>query len=145
MQNAIITLRGIQTSIQNETTSIEFVSEAKYYKKDNTYYIVYDETEITGMEGTKTTIKVSKDVVSLIRFGKISSNMTFELGVRHTSSYGTDFGFLDVATKANEIRISLSENGGEVYVDYEVEIDGERIGKNNFHLIIKTQQSDNNN
>lgn len=141
METAIITLKGIQTSTLNETTSIEFVSEAKYYKKDDIYYIVYEETEITGMKGTKTTIKVSKDVVSLIRFGTISSNMTFEIGVKHASSYGTGFGFLDITTEANEIRTSLTEDGGEVYVDYEVEIDGERVGKNNFHLIVKARNA----
>lgn len=141
METAIITLKGIQTSTLNETTSIEFVSEAKYYKKDDIYYIVYEETEITGMKGTKTTIKVSKDVVSLIRFGTISSNMTFEIGVKHASSYGTGFGFLDITTEANEIRTNLTEDGGEVYVDYEVEIDGEWVGKNNFHLIVKAQNA----
>lgn len=145
METAMITLRGMQTSTQNQTTTIEFVSEANFYKKDDTYYIVYEETEITGMKGTKTTIKVSKDAVSLIRFGTISSNMTFEMGIKHASSYGTGFGFLNVSTEANEIRTSLNEDGGEVYVDYEVEIEGERIGKNNFHLIVKVKRANESN
>lgn len=145
MQTAMITLRGIQTSTQNETTTIEFISEAKFYKKYDTYYIVYEETEITGMEGTKTTIKISGDVVSLIRFGSISSNMTFEKGVKHACNYGTGFGFLDVLTEGNEVKINLNECGGEVYVDYEVEIGGERIGKNNFHLVVKVRKASESN
>lgn len=135
-KNVIVSLKGIQTGLDNQTTTLEMMSEAKFYKKDNTYYIVYEETEITGMEGTKTTIKISGDVVNLIRFGTISSNMIFEKGIKHSCSYGTSYGSIDVSVEAKDMKIKIDDDGGEIYIGYDVEIAGEGSGYNNFYLKI---------
>ena len=140
-KDAIISLKGMQTTVDNQLTTIELMSEARYYKKDSNFYIIYKETEITGMEGTTTTVKVAGDAVSLIRFGTVSSTMTFEAGVKHPCNYGTSFGTLDIAIEANEVRARLDEYGGDLYVEYEVEVGGQRLGNNNFHLTVKATNS----
>ena len=134
MDNVIISLKGIQTGIDNKTNTIELMSEAKFYKKDDTYYIVYKETEITGMEGTTTTVKVCEDTISLIRFGTICSNMVFKEGYKHKCSYDTLYGSLDVVVQANTIKTQISDSGGELYIDYDIEVGGNKLGSNNFYI-----------
>ncbi|NLD45821.1 MAG: DUF1934 domain-containing protein, partial [Clostridiaceae bacterium] len=53
-KNVIISVKGIQTSPNNDSNTLELVTEGKYYKKDNAYYVTYKESEVTGMDGTTT-------------------------------------------------------------------------------------------
>ena len=51
---------------------MELVSEGKYYRKKDTQYIMYAESEITGLEGVTTIIKVlDNGNVVLVRTGKM--------------------------------------------------------------------------
>lgn len=134
MDNAIISLKGIQTGIEDETTTVELMSEASFYKRENSYYIVYKETQITGMDGTTTTIKISEDTVSLIRFGSVCSKMIFKEGYSHASTYDTIYGSLDINVQANTVDVKISDEGGELYIDYDVEICGKKLGVNNFYI-----------
>jgi len=56
-KNVIISVKGVQTSENNDKNVLELVTEGKYYKKGNAYYVTYKESEVTGMEGTTTTLK----------------------------------------------------------------------------------------
>ncbi len=134
MNNAIISLKGIQTNVDDETTTIELVSEASFYKKENSYYIVYKETQITGMDGTTTTVKVTKDTVNLIRFGSVCSKMVFKEGFEHVSTYDTIYGSLDICVSANVVDIKMNDEGGELYIDYDIQIGGKKLGINNFYI-----------
>lgn len=140
-KQAIISLRGIQTNVENQTSTIELMSEASFYSKDGVFYLVYKETEVTGMDGTTTTIKISENTVNLIRFGAISSNMFFEEGKMHKCNYGTIYGSLEITIEAKKVKINIDEYGGELYVDYEIEIEGRKVGRNDFSIkILKVKE-----
>lgn len=83
MKKALITVKGIQKNAQNETDTIELVTEGRFSKKGEYYYIKYDESEISGLDKTTTTLKVGEDSVVLMRFGENQSKMIFEKDVRH--------------------------------------------------------------
>lgn len=134
-KQVLINIKMTQT-VYNEKNTMEFSTEARFYKKGKIFYIVYEETDVTGMEGTTTTIKVSDNAVAVIRLGSISSNLIFEKGRRHSFNYNTGYGFLKMAVKVNDMNVSIDENGGELYIDYEIEIEGNKLGDNFFHLVI---------
>src|SRR3712207_7978947 len=66
-KDAIISIKSEQASIEDGT--VEVVTKGKLYKKNDLYYAIYEETEISGMKGTTTTIKIGKDKFSLLRMG----------------------------------------------------------------------------
>ena len=56
MNKAIINIRTTQVDINTKQDEvIELITEGKFYKKSDAYYLVYDESEISGMQGTTTT------------------------------------------------------------------------------------------
>jgi len=71
-KKAIISVSSKQT---DEEEPIEVVTPGSFYKKNDSYYAVYKETELSGMEGTTTTLKIKKDKFSLIRMGSTSTKM----------------------------------------------------------------------
>ena len=136
-KNVIISVKGIQTSKNKESNRLELVTEGKYYKKGATYYLTYKESEVTGMEGTTTTLKFSDGVVTLIRFGTVNTQFIFERGQKHISYYDTKEGTFTVGVLANEVNINVDDEGGDVRVDYNLEVDDTESGKNDFYVNIR--------
>lgn len=137
-KNVIISVKGTQ-SLQNgeDINEIELITEGKYYKKGDSYYISYKESEVTGMAGTTTTVKVVDKVITLMRFGAVNSQFVFEKGKRHLSYYETQYGVFTIAVLASEVNIQLNDSGGEISVDYELDIDNNKTGNNDFYMLIR--------
>lgn len=139
-KNVIISVKGIQSGIDDTKSiadSIELITEGKYYKKEDAFYVTYKESEVTGMEGTTTTLKVSGNVVTLMRFGSINSQFVFERGIKHISYYETPFGVFTVGVLANDVSVALDEQGGQIKVDYEIDIDNQKTSINDFYIQIR--------
>ncbi len=113
------------------------VTQGKYYKKGNYYYVTYKETEITGLENTTTTLKIGEGKVVLMRFGQNSSHMVFEKGQRHLCYYETAYGAFTIGIFSNEVDIRIDDSGGDILVDYIFQIDGVEAGANDFYVQIR--------
>ena len=59
-------------------------------------------------------MKVAEDAskVSMLRFGKQTSQLVVEKGTRHLCHYETDYGAISLGVSADEIEHGLDENGG---------------------------------
>jgi uncharacterized beta-barrel protein YwiB (DUF1934 family) len=136
-KDVIISVKGTQTSINMDTTVLELVTEGKYYKKDETYFVTYKESKMTGMDGTTTTLKIADGVVTLMRFGSVNSQFIFQQGRKHMSHYDTIYGAFTVGVFANSVSVNVDDSGGEIRVDYEIEIDNNKSGDNDFHMLIR--------
>jgi len=56
-KNVIISVKGVQTSENNDKNVLELVTEGKYYKKGNAYYVTYKESEVTAWKGQPPPLK----------------------------------------------------------------------------------------
>lgn len=142
-KNVIISVRGSQTIGDQVANVLELVTEGKYYKKGNTYYITYKESEVTGMDGTTTTLKVADGIVTLMRFGAVNSQFIFQKGQKHVSYYDTAYGAFTIGIVTNGVNINVDDSGGEISVDYQLEIDNNKTGDNDFHMLIREAGSSN--
>lgn len=136
-KNVIINVKGTQTDISNDTNTVELITEGKYYQKGSNYYVTYKESEVTGMLGTTTTLKVGNGVVTLMRFGKVNNQFVFQKGQKHISSYETEYGVFTIGVYAENVNIDINDTGGEICVGYQIEIDNQSAGKNNFYMQIR--------
>lgn len=136
-KKVIINVKGTQKYEDRESDAMELVTEGKYYKKDDAFFITYKESEVTGMEGTTTTLKVSEGTVTLMRFGSVNSHFIFERGQKHLSYYETPHGTFTIGVLANNVNINIDDDGGEIFVGYELEVDNNKTGSNDFHMLIR--------
>ena len=97
----------------------------------------YQETELTGMEGTTTTFDVNRSKVTLTRTGTVNSQMVFEEGRQHTSLYETPFGELTVDIQTSRLRHNLSERGGVMDIKYSIAVEHTVTGRNCFKIRVK--------
>ena len=67
LNKAIINIRTTQVDINTKQDEvIELITEGKFYKKSDAYYLVYDESEISGMQGTTTTLKIKDMTMEML-------------------------------------------------------------------------------
>ena len=107
--------------------------------EDGRILLEYQETELTGMEGTTTTFEVNGPRVTLTRTGKVNSQMVFEEGRQHTSLYETPFGALSVDIQTSRLRCSLTERGGLLDIRYSIAIQHTATGQNAFRIRVRTK------
>lgn len=136
-KDVIISVTGNRNSQENENYGMELVTEGKYYKQGDKYYVTYDESEVTGMKGTTTTIEVSGGTITLTRSGSVNSCFVFEKGQKHISYYDTAYGAFTVGITACDVFIDIDDNGGSILVDYSVEIDNSNTGRSDFCMWIR--------
>lgn len=137
-KNVIISIKGKQSYPQSPPEIIELVTEGVLEDRgDEGITLSYRESEVTGLEGTLTTIQVEPRRVTLQRVGSVNSQMVFEEGRRHLSMYDTPYGALAVGIHTRKMRSSLDSKGGDVTIYYALEIEHGHAGQNMFHINVR--------
>jgi uncharacterized beta-barrel protein YwiB (DUF1934 family) len=126
-----------------EMDKIEVVSPGKYIKIDNGYKAIYEETELSGMEGTTTIVTIKDSEVILEREGTTSTKMVFNEEQPSVSLYNTPYGMLEITVSTSSLSVDMNDNGGELQIDYDMAIAGQMPLNTSLYLKIKTQEKNN--
>ena len=138
-KEAYISIKGLQDS-GVDSDSIEVTTAGKFYDKDGKFFISYREGELSGMENCKTTIKVAPDgVVTMLRSGQAATHMVFEKGKCHMGHYETPYGDFTISVTTNDISVNLDENGGNIDIDYVMDINNSSCTRNGISVRVHTQ------
>ncbi|MCM0649764.1 DUF1934 domain-containing protein [Clostridium swellfunianum] len=122
-KKAIITVVSKQAG--TDDSAIEVVTPGEYYREENCYFAVYDETKLSGMEGTKTTLKISPNDFLLTRVGTTNAEMKFRKNSNEISMYDTPYGMLELKLETKDLKVDLDDDGGEVEIKYNLAISGQ--------------------
>ena len=106
--------------------------------RDGGWDIIYQESELTGLEGVTTTFRVEPGVITLKRTGKLHSQMVFRLGQRHESLYQMEFGALMISVCPQQVLFDLTPEGGFIDLVYDIDIEQTTGGSIDYHLDIRT-------
>lgn len=136
-KKVLVCVLGIQQYDDYED-SIEIVAPGRYYVKNDKIYITYKERLQDELEETTTTIKIDGKKVSIMRFGGLNSNMTFELNKKHTTYYDTHQGALVISVLAKHIHVDLKGGEGEMEIIYGLEMNHTAMGMNSFHIKVSS-------
>ncbi|MBQ9543677.1 MAG: DUF1934 domain-containing protein [Clostridia bacterium] len=94
--------------------------------EDGDVLLSYDESEVTGMEGAETVIRIGADgTVSLNRCGSVMTNLVFKRHERVICAFeGLDQPGMPVCVYTRDLKIARTLTTGRVTVDYFVQIGG---------------------
>lgn len=135
--NVIISILGTQINDQNEEDKIELVTDGKYAYERGNIRFSYQESELTGLEGTRTTFCITPENVTMTREGTLNTKMIFEEGVKHHFLYDTPFGALTMGVNTARISYALTAQGGDLEIEYAIDYEHALVGKNNFKINIR--------
>lgn len=122
-----------------ETEHIDLMTQARLYRKGAKYYISYEESALTGLEGTRTTVKLDGGSVSMIRTGACPSEMLFLENQRHVGLYHPGNGIsMTISTHTSRIHNTIGDDGGTLAIDYSIEVDNNLAGHHHFEMMVAT-------
>ncbi len=133
-KDVLISLKGTQNLKGEDPQVIELVTQGKLWQQENAFFVSYQESEMTGLEGVVTTFEIERDKISLKREGALHSNMIFEEGKKNESLYDMGFGALLLGVTSKQVRSNLSEHGGVFHFTYDIEIEHVPMGCNSYHV-----------
>lgn len=135
----MLSICGKQYYGGEEPEVIEMVTEGTLEAIDDGWEIYYEESSLTGMEGINTMFRIQPDKITLIRSGRLNSQMEFQLGVLHESLYQMEFGALMITVCATDIDCQLNQKGGTVDLTYGIDIEQSAGGVVEYHLDVRAK------
>ena len=138
-QTVTLSLRGEQSYPGQEPDVIELVTEGTLEDIEDGWKLCYEESDLTGLAGVNTTFQIQGKTVTLIRSGKLNSQMVFEEGVPHDSLYEMEFGALMLTVCAIRVETNLTQSGGTIDLKYSIEVEQNAAGMIDYHLDIETK------
>ena len=133
----VLSIRGEQYFDDIDPDATELMTEGTMVLTEDGMVLSYQETALTGMEGTTTRFQVQGPRVILTRSGTVNSQMVFEEGRQHTSLYETPFGELSVDIQTSVLKHNLTERGGLMEIKYSIAVEHTVTGRNCFKIRVR--------
>lgn len=137
-QSVIISIQGTQTDSNGSDEIIEFVTCGSLGGDGEMgYHLTYQESVLTGLDGTTTTFCIGEDQITMLRTGTLQSEMVFREGERHISLYETGYGGFMIGINTQKAWADISADGGSMELRYAIDVENSLIGQNAFHIQVK--------
>ena len=117
-KKAIISISSMQMDDKDQV--VEVVTPGQFEIIENGFRATYEESEISGMEGTTTSVIIESEKVTLERKGSTETVMVFEGMGSNVCLYNTPYGVLELTTNTKVLDIDMTEQGGTVKIDYDL-------------------------
>ncbi len=139
IKTVTLSVRGQQSYVGQDPDVIELVTEGTLEAIQDGWRLCYEESDLTGLDGVSTTFQVQGKTVTLIRSGKLNSQMVFQEGVPHDSLYQMEFGALMLTVCATKVEANISDAGGTIDLKYSIQVEQNEAGMIEYHLDIKVK------
>ena len=141
LKDVWISINSIHSYDQEDEDSLEFSTDGHYYFDGENGCLTYMESDVTGLEGTRTSVIVMPDQVVVDRDGMVTSRMIFREGLRDAFQYATPFGSATMGIDTRRISRQMGENGGNVEIEYVVDMEHTVASRNRFQITV-TEKKD---
>ena len=112
----------------------EFLTVGTMEQTEKGIAISYEESELTGLQGTTTTFQLERDRIVLKREGALRSEMIFAINQEHRSLYDMGMGALLVTVRTIALVQAMDLGGGFADVIYDVIIEDSVMGQVRYHM-----------
>lgn len=136
-KDVYISIKGSQ-ELDGDSDSLEMTTQGSFYNKNGKFYLSYNEGELAGLEKCRTTLKISPNgTVTMMRRGQTNTHMIFEKGQCHIGHYETPYGDFTITVTANDVSVAIDENGGNIDIDYIMDINNVAQTHNGISLNVR--------
>lgn len=132
--NVLIKIKTVQDS---DPDAIELETPGKFGILNKKYYIIYEESPMTGFADTTTTIKVWPGNVEVSRRGKFNMTLRYQAGHRNLCLYPTPYGEVGAAIFTSSVDYAFTPEGGRLTVDYTLDADNTNFMKNTLNVAVR--------
>ncbi|MEF9863469.1 MAG: DUF1934 domain-containing protein [Christensenellaceae bacterium] len=136
-QNILVNIHGSHMGDGDED-SMELFTEGMLTYDNGIYTIEYDESEMSGIENTRTTLTIDGERVQLKRVGGLETEFVFLKSRVFEAAYDTPFGMMQLSLLPTQIASTLSKEKGKIDLEYVITVgDQKAVNKLNINYRLK--------
>ena len=140
-KEVLISIQSVQNLDGHDSDGPELITLGSYEYGEDGICFSYMETELTGLDGTKTTFRIRPpEEVILTRRGTLNAQMVFRAGEKHSFRYQTGIGSLNLSVDTKQLEMTLNEHGGDLRIEYDLTFEHSYLSRNQF--IIKVREKE---
>ncbi|WP_429374665.1 DUF1934 domain-containing protein [Paenibacillus sp. DS2015] len=135
MMKAVIQLRS-----HHEGEEVVQDMLAEVFAKDSVLYVKYEELEAGPRGGSiRTTIKITPDVVKIIRHGEVESEQSYQLDTTLPGFYRSPYTTFNLSTYTHEMKMDIQGGIGHVSWSYDLYVYDDLSGVFTISLYIQEE------
>ena len=132
-----ITMKSISDTAGGAPDVMELITEGTLRPvtlgKVQGWEISYNDSEATGFAGSVTTVScIGEELASMTR--------NIEKDRRHHCHYGTEYGEMLLGISASRIVNNMTEDGGDMYFKYTIDVNSALVSENEIYLNVKVSE-----
>jgi uncharacterized beta-barrel protein YwiB (DUF1934 family) len=129
MKDIMLKIIGSQITRSEDDERVEFITEGKYAEEKDSVLLSYAESELSGMEGCTTSLRITGGKIKMERCGSligVDTAIEFEQGRRFKGYYDTPFGSVEMEVLTNSVvnNIERKNASGYLAIDYNICLKG---------------------
>ncbi len=136
-KDVLISIKSTQSIAGEEAEPTELITKGSYACRGGLKKFSYMESQLTGLEGTRTEFLIRPEEVVMNRTGTVTSRMVFHMGKKHHFLYGTPYGTLAMGINTRSIDTQLGEHGGSMELQYDLDFENALLSRNSINITIK--------
>jgi|SRR3712207_259737 len=117
--------------------SIETFYRGERVEKNGDIFVSFDEFDT--VKTSKTTIKISENTVTIIKFGEVNTKMVFEEDHEHRTNYRTPYGVFDMCMHTYKLSKKIDDGEIRIVLDYKMEVRNFMKATNRIDISILTE------
>ncbi len=134
--NVLISVKTIQRCDGEELEPVELQTPGKLGMMNQKYYLIYDESEMTGFPETTTPIKIWEHNVVVTRKGRFNMQLHYKEGEKNLCMYPTPYGNISAAISTSAIAYEFEHLTGSLQVDYVLDADNINFIENSLRITV---------
>ncbi len=138
LKDVVISMQTVQNCDSGEDAStLDFMTDGLYAFDDKVSCVTYEESDVTGLPGTRTSVLIMPDQVIVDRDGNLTSRMVFKEGEKTSFVYNTPFGDALMGVDTRKVRHSFNDKGGTAEIEYVVNVDHAVFSRNRLSIHVE--------
>ena len=135
-QNVMVRIRSEQQYEEEAPDISDFLTLGTIEQTEKGIAISYEESELTGLQGTTTTFQLERDRIVLKREGTLRSEMIFAINQEHRSLYDMGMGAMMITVRTMALVQAMSMDGGMIQVEYDLLVEDCYVGQVSYRILV---------
>lgn len=140
-KDVMLRITSLQRDEAGETETLSLETPGRFGVRRGVRFLTYEESELTGMQGTRTTLFLYPDAVSLVRTGRFMQKQEYRAGEETESACETPMGALELSVRTDSIEDTVAEGGGRLRIVYDVTLRGLFTHRNEIQIDVWEESS----
>ena len=136
----LLSVSGIMKH-ENPSDPVHLVTTGFLTVMPSGYQLTYREILPETNESQDVSLLLDNKRVTMTREGDFSTSLIFEKGRFFESIYHTPFGDMDMSVYASKVNSQLSEDQGEVQLQYHIDLQGHYATEHSLNIKYRKQQA----